>query len=251
MPDDPRNAFWETPGHSDIVTSVALSPDGAQVLTGSRDGTAKLWDIGSGAVLSTFNADSDSIVIVSSVAFSLDGSRVLTVGTARTPGDDEDEDGSTDNEDEDDSTDDEDGTSEFKMMWDAVTGELLQTLRGQYCADTSVAFSSDGRQVLKLSDDGTAKLCEAGTGRVVCTFGHLHLDRMEGFWETGRHVSGFVERSADVTSVAISPDGDRVLTGSEDGTAKLWDARTGEVLRSFGRRAEPWSPSFFHTPRKR
>src|SRR5439155_11691689 len=35
-------------GHTDTVTSAAFSPDGARVLTGSHDGTAKLWDASTG-----------------------------------------------------------------------------------------------------------------------------------------------------------------------------------------------------------
>jgi len=40
-------------GHTDCVTSVAFSPDGKQLATGSRDNTAKLWDLSSGQCTST------------------------------------------------------------------------------------------------------------------------------------------------------------------------------------------------------
>ncbi|HOE12603.1 MAG TPA: hypothetical protein PLQ35_17085, partial [bacterium] len=65
------------------VRSVAFSPDGTKVLTGSDDYTAKLWDAGTGAVIRTFSGHTD---YVNSVAFSPDGTKVLTGiddGTAR------------------------------------------------------------------------------------------------------------------------------------------------------------------------
>src|SRR5450759_327152 len=68
-------------GHTDAVTSVAFSPDGKYVLTGSLDNTAKQWDDASGAVVRTFSGHTDS---VESVAFSPDGNYVLTGSSDRT-----------------------------------------------------------------------------------------------------------------------------------------------------------------------
>jgi len=66
-----------------------------------------------------------------------------------------------------------------------------------YRAVTSVAFSSDGRQVLSGSDAHTVKLWDTATGALMRTFrGH----------------------SGVVTSVAFSPDGRYVLSGSNDHT---------------------------------
>jgi len=62
-------------GHSGGVTSVAFSPDGTRVLSGSGDKTIKLWDAATGALIRTFAGHSYR---VSSVAFSTDGSRVLS-----------------------------------------------------------------------------------------------------------------------------------------------------------------------------
>jgi len=59
----------------DLIVSVAFSPDGKYVLTGSDDTTAKLWDAATGAVVRNFLEHTDGVY---GVAFSPDGKHVLT-----------------------------------------------------------------------------------------------------------------------------------------------------------------------------
>src|SRR5258708_22048904 len=56
-------------GHTDWVLSVAFSPDGKHILTGSFDHTARLWDVDSGQLVRTFSGHTDWVL---SVAFSPD-----------------------------------------------------------------------------------------------------------------------------------------------------------------------------------
>ena len=77
---------------------------------------------------------------------------------------------------------------------------------------TGVARSSDGKHVLTGSEDKTAILWEAASGKKLQTFnGHT-----EAVW-----------------SVALSGDGKFVLTGSRDSTAILWGAARGKKLQTF------------------
>ena len=46
-------------------------------------------------------------------------------------------------------------------------------------------------------------------------------------------VRRFLGHTAGVQSVCVSPDGKRILSGSDDGTLRLWDIQTGAQLRLF------------------
>src|SRR5258708_789492 len=68
-------SLFDPGGHIATVRSVAFSPDGKQILTGSNDYTARLWDAATGKSIRTFFGHTTN---VTSVAFSPDGKEVLT-----------------------------------------------------------------------------------------------------------------------------------------------------------------------------
>jgi WD40 repeat protein len=207
--------------HSVRVTSVAFSPDGARVLSGSADRTIKLWDAATGAMLRTFEGHSDE---VNSVVFSPDGTRVLSGSEDKTI-----------------------------KLWDAATGTMLRTVEGHYGGVKSVAFSPDGARLLSGADV-RLRLWDAATGALLRTFeshpggvwsvafspdGARVLsgsdDNTMRLWDaaTGALLRTFVGHSNSVMSVAFSPNGTSVLSGSADKTMRLWGAATGALLRTF------------------
>jgi WD40 repeat protein len=68
-------------GHEARVTALAVSPDGARLLTGSDDKTAALWDLGAGRLLTVYRGHTGAVDLV---AFSPDGTRVATASPAET-----------------------------------------------------------------------------------------------------------------------------------------------------------------------
>ena len=116
-------------GHGDHVESVAFSPDGTLLTSGSWDGTAQVWDVGTGRNTILFRSGR----FVESVAFSLDGRTIafsLSIGTV--------------------------------FVWDVATATNTAILEGHKGWVTSVAFSSNGPS---LPDRGRMVQSSCGTSR--------------------------------------------------------------------------------------
>ncbi|KAH8598479.1 WD40-repeat-containing domain protein [Bisporella sp. PMI_857] len=208
-------------GHLSSVNSVAFSPDGKQVVSGSGDKTVRLWDAATGAALQTLEGHTDFVYFV---AFSPDGKQIVS--------------GSWD---------------KIVQLWDAATGAALQTLEGHTNSVNSVAFSPDGKQVVSGSWDKTVQLWDAATGAALQTLkSHLFFvssvafspdgkqvisgsgDKTVRLWNaaTGAALQTLEGHTSFVYSVAFSPDGKQVVSGSGDNTVRLWDAATGAALQT-------------------
>jgi WD40 repeat protein len=250
--------------HDGEIKSLAFSSDGREVLSGSGDGTVKLWDVATGQVIRTFVAAGEEtsslrqrayetfFESVTSVAFSPDGMRVLA------------------------------GSNDHKIrLWEAATGRLLRTFTTKVMGQVRcVAFSPNGDRLVSGDDYSSLKLWHVESGELLrsfdrdsdrrsvvsrlwfsikkqtydvatCAFapdgGHVLAggdDKTLKLWDisTGSVVSTFSGHAAGISSVAFSSDGRRILSSSRDGTLRLWDTATGWNLRNLSEGADPiWS----------
>ena len=114
---------------------------------------------------------------------------------------------------------------EWGHLMQLCHSELLLTLNGHGHFVRSAAFSSDGKRVVTGSEDRTAKIWDAASGTELLTLKGHGSDALPPAFSPNLWV---------VYSVAFSPDGKRVVTGSVDTTAKIWDVETGKELLTLG-----------------
>lgn len=113
------------------------------------------------------------------------------------------------------------GSGNVLQLWDTQTGQMIRDFKGHTRTVLSVAYSPDGRYVLSGSDDRTSRLWDATTGQQLRTFDQRP------------------DNVASVSSVAFAADGRYALTARSwnvdmfDGSARVWDVETGQVLRQF------------------
>jgi len=200
-------------GH--IVTCVAFSRDGKRLISGSYQGTVKVWELTTGKELQVLKGHGS----LGCVAFSSDGNTVASASAAvrvwsvKT--------GKEILSLPDSGTYSIAFSPDGKMLasnlkvWDLATGNELRTVPTFVEAPTldgaSVAFSPDGKTLASASQAGLVQLWDVSTGK--------QLAQPHG------HDSG-------VSSMAITPDGKTIATGSLDGIVKMWDVTTGKELRA-------------------
>jgi WD40 repeat protein/serine/threonine protein kinase len=257
-------------GHTDIVFSLAWSPDNLRFVSGSADSTVRLWDVTTGkpigepltghrnsvlsvsfsplgGVFASSGADatlrfwtSDGEILgsietghtnwVRHIAFSPDGSRLVTTSA--------------------------DGTL---RLWNAETGEPQESpLAAHTDAIWDAAFSPDGSRLISVSTDRTALLWKVDPliafahplasnpsdiltlavspdgARFATAGGSDGLDSNIHIWNTtsGNELQTLQEHNLYITSLAWTPDGNTLISGSGDGAINIWNLADGTLRQT-------------------
>lgn len=200
-------------GHTGGLRCLAFLPDGKHVVSGAEDHTARLWDVATGMEVRKFEGHTDQVLCL---AVSPDGRRLATGPSI---GD------------------------KVARVWDVTTGELLARLEGNGEAVYALAFSPDGKAVLTGGEDTSLRLYDTTSGRPIRRFkpdngssphamAFLPDGRrvavgtqggFVGFWSatTGRPIRYYEGPLVPIQLLALAP-GDRLLTGTDDRTVRLW-----------------------------
>jgi WD40 repeat protein len=264
-------------GHSDFANSVAFSPDGAMIVTSSRDGTARVWDVRSEAMMADLRGHRDSIPTASFINYGRDVVTVSTDGTAR--------------------------------IWRVAEGRVLRGHRdwvlstaidgrgrvGTASVDgraaiwspegkpvwvrhgeltphqlNAIAFDADGRRAAIVGHQSADKplllIVDAATGAVereleppswtfTARFSPADGDRLVGAGEDGKIFFWTLPKRRPTATIELdwdqrtrmadySPDGRRIVTAGADGVARIFDAKTQEPGPTYRRSGELWGATF-------
>lgn len=205
-------------GHRERVSSVAFSPDGKTLASGSSDNTIKLWDLQSGMMTHTLTGHRNDVNVV---AFSPDGSLLASASDDHTV-----------------------------KLWDPHTGSQGATLKAHHEGIKCIAFSPDGTMLAsKDYENGIIAVWDTKTGNL-----RQEIDRVDWvetivfspdgksmFWDddTGGRIYSWDLRSnwfSDLTissrssQLIFSPDG-TTLASAAGSSIKLYDAKTRRLRR--------------------
>ena len=221
--------------HKTYFRDITFSPDGKMIASasGGRDGhILYFWDVETGQRLRTFTEHGYKI---NSIAFSPDG-QTLAIGSGYTIRGDDGGD---------------------LTLWNLETGTRLHTLVGHSYYITDVAFSPDGQTLTSASGEGTLRFWNVETGQLlyisndhtngitdvafspdgrrlatVSGDNHAGTDPTLHLWDIGTRSLLYTMKGHPFYSVAFSPDGQMLASGSRNGVIGLWDINTGRLLRT-------------------
>src|SRR6266446_2217678 len=207
--------------HDGDVRCVAMAIDGKYAVSGSEDGTARVWEVPSGKLLARLEHGGP----ISAVVLANDGNYLATRGRTKA------------------------GRAAVRL-WRVPSGKLITQIQQ---ADGAIAFSPDSKQfavAMSVATSGGLLIYDPATGKksfsisgnaphaLAFTSDSRRLTNGERVWDavTGQEVSRFqfqADENDQVRATAFSPDDKFVVTGTGGQLAFLWDAATGQRLKTF------------------
>ncbi len=217
----------------DGISRVAISPDGQLLATAAERQTVQLWNLARGQLEAELEGD---LFRFHCVAFSPDGKRLLAGGGDWNAV----------------------GTAQV-TIWDVASKKQVLALKGHERSIVCLTISPDGKTVVTGAIDNTIRFWNAGTGQELRTLrGHTHWvecvafspdgktlvssshDKTIRFWDVAQGMEvGQIAMPGSVRAVLFTPDGKTLIAGGGPKTLKLFDATTRQELATLWNGAEP------------
>lgn len=211
--------------HNNTVCSVAFNFDGSVIASISKDEDIKIWDIHTGRLLKTI----EHVGCVKSISFNSDGCIVATASEERIE------------------------------LWDIETGLLIKTLYGHKSRVSSVLFDYNNNSIVSASDDRTIRIWREKTNALLgcirkrkekivsaefSSDGNMIISSSNtiDIWDTKnlRLLKSFERHIEHYGFATFSPDGKMIAMGGLDNTIRLYDAKSGNLLRIL--KGHKWLP---------
>ena len=210
-------------GHAGEVNAAAFIPHSATLVTGGKDATVRLWDASAGKQTGVLNGLAGAVQAVAT------SEKFIAAGSA----------------------------SGKVKVWDAATKKLTWTLGGIGAGLVDMAFSRDGKflvtgagPVAQVWDMATGKLVKTrkvqggsvtavafdATGKVLLAGGAGREIQLWQWQDAGDAILlRMTGHAGQITTLAVSGDGRRIVSGATDKTLRIWDAATGvEIMTMAG-----------------
>lgn len=243
-------AIIHNSGHSSSVNTLAFAPDGRWLVSGSDDGTIKLWDRASGRLLRTLVGHTEGVTWVQVTS---DGRSVVSLSQDRTA-----------------------------KLWEAATGRLVRTIsdltaggpsydlalgKGALGNDATVFYAASydsirrfdlatGKSQRVIGSQGTMSFWEvfalspdnrliaaAHAGPVGASYknssGGAQVKLIDATKGTILRVLGNYSEKQSVDIIVFSPDGKMIAVGGQEGTVKVWETASGRLLYTVDHSVSP------------
>jgi WD40 repeat protein len=215
-------------GHAFRVMGVAITPDGRRAISASGDTTLNMWDLTTPATVQPLAGDAG---MVTAIAITPDGRFAVSYTREPAPG--------------------------TYTVWDLEAAAVVHTSRGHlnHARDGRLTLSAGDGQTLVVRDlqEQTQRVLSLGgwTNRKIIVLPDGQSLRFEDLWTPIVHLVrsapaermlAFEGHTSEVYDVAVTPDGKRAITGSDDRTLRVWELDTGKAVCTLrGHSRQVWS----------
>jgi WD40 repeat protein len=210
--------FKELTGHKSWIQSIRWSPDGKYLASGSKDGSAQIWDTKKWERISTLKGHKREIT---AMHWSPDGKKLATASTDRTA-----------------------------RVWNPIYGQTISELKALVGSQNVVSWSPDGKLLAMGGDNNPVRIWDVKNGQVITalrTPKRINKTIVQ-VWKIPAS-AGVLKRpvpESNVRSISWSPDGEQIAVVTTNGSdlLEIWECKTGKLKKRW--KSVPmriaWSP---------